>query len=1119
MSDPIRHPVDRAVAAVRAVYRTRVVWVSALGALAAGLSALGFAGLLAGSGAWVRPTVLPLALWAATLAVWAGLAGWGVRRWRGFDLRAAAGTAEAVRGDAPGEVRVAVELARVRAGESASLAERHRFRIGVALGLLSASVLAAPALARLRKPRRAAAWALAGAVLLTLVPAMGGEGAFGRAAEGLRRPFAYLAPVPRPPLALSVATRAPRRGADVPVSIEAAGRDSVALRWQPRAEVARTTWLAVADGRAKGAVAGVDAPTAVWAQAPDGARSEPVEIVPVDPLLLADLTVELRYPGYTGRSAEILSPPFAAATVPAGTQVRVEGRANRGLGAAALEGVAGAPDLGFAVQGDRFAGAFRARSGRWAWRIAAADGETLEFPPDTLALDVVADSAPVVAIAYPGADTTISPEMIQPLVIDVRDDYGVSRVELVSWRVSAWGERHPPLVDPLEPGAGATLRLVLEPMLDARGRGFFPGDTLRYFARAWDNAPSPQEGRSREYALRLPTLAELRDRSRVELDDAMEAARALAESAREQAREAQALERSTRESGTERRGERGGRGGGDVDFQATEAARKALEEGERLAERVDEVRRALEEVERVLERAGLSDPELGRRLDELQSLYEKVLTPELRARLDDLRRSLQSLDPEALREAVKRLAETASDLREQIDRSLKLLERVRVEQEFAALAAEARELSRTQEALAERAETSPESLPRPAEAVSEAADSLVRRAEEFARALEQGGEAESARRVDGARERLESSAAAAEAGARSAQADPRRAGDSFRRGAQAAREAAEQLDRARAEMAAGWRERVMEALRRAQAEALQLGERQQELGENLRSTGDRESARMQGAAIQRGLQAMGQSLSQASEGTLLLDPTVAAALGRAASTMSQLLESLGQPGASPEASAGRSRAALEGLNDLALSLMENRRAIAQGGSGTGFEEALERLARLAREQGTLNDAVGGLSPLGLPLQVLGQRLQQLAAEQAAIGEALRELGREMGGRGEVLGRVDRLGEEAERIARELERGRLTPELMRRQQELFHRLLDAGRTLEREDVERERRAERPRGARAEAVAPLPAGLLRGPRYPRPAESELRQYPPTYRRLILDYFDALNQAGGTGGTPRP
>src|SRR2546427_2987563 len=39
------------------------------------------------------------------------------------------------------------------------------------------------------------------------------------------------------------------------------------------------------------------------------------------------------------------------------------------------------------------------------------------------------------SVPLPGRDTTLPLSLRQPLVVDARDDHGLSRLELVSWRV------------------------------------------------------------------------------------------------------------------------------------------------------------------------------------------------------------------------------------------------------------------------------------------------------------------------------------------------------------------------------------------------------------------------------------------------------------------------------------------------------------------------------------------------------------------------------------------------------------------------------------------------------------------------------------------------------------
>ena len=84
--------------------------------------------------------------------------------------------------------------------------------------------------------------------------------------------------------------------------------------------------------------------------------------------------------------------------------------------------------------------------------------------------------------------------------------------------------------------------------------------------------------------------------------------------------------------------------------------------------------------------------------------------------------------------------------------------------------------------------------------------------------------------------------------------------------------------------------------------------------------------------------------------------------------------------------------------------------------------------------------------------------------------------------------------------------------MERQDKLYRRLLDAGRTLtsDEQDENKERKSETARGDNAFIPGALKPGATAGPRYPYPAWDELQTLSPEERRLILDYFRRLNEA---------
>jgi hypothetical protein len=216
--------------------------------------------------------------------------------------------------------------------------------------------------------------------------------------------------------------------------------------------------------------------------------------------------------------------------------------------------------------------------------------------------------------------------------------------------------------------------------------------------------------------------------------------------------------------------------------------------------------------------------------------------------------------------------------------------------------------------------------------------------------------------------------------------------------------------------------------------------------------------------------------------------------------------------AAPVAASAEGRQLAEELNELAGRLRASRKAMEGAESGTGMEEALEKLSRLSEAQAGLNRDAGGLMMLSGTCSPIPADMQAIATRQQRIAEQLRSMS-EGSGAEALPARPEALAEEAEEITRSLRETGIDRETLERQERLFRRLLDAGRTLER-DPDPNRRESRTAAARESAVPPEPpAGALAGPRYPYPDEAALRSVSPATRRLILDYFDRLNRSGST------
>lgn len=1072
--------------------------------------------LLAGAGAALGVAAIGVRLAphvTAVIGAWLAIVTVAVLAFR-FARRAArsaaalplARAAETAAGARAGSIATLLAAPRAE-GASAALfaaADRH------AAGIVSRAV---PLVGRVLV-RRTAGGVAFGALLallgaLAFVAAAPGAGR----AEGFWRPWRAIA-LARSPLRLDLDRSRVRRGEAVTatVSVPGAAGGHVTLWTRRPGEPWRPALLAL-DSTGSGARRLGPLDSDLWVRATSGSRHSDVRRVAVAlPAFLADLAVVARFPAYLNRADEplALGPSPDTVSLPVGTSLDARGTASVPLAAAAWRAVTAGAGTTLTVDGSRFGGRFMpTHSGVWRIALATVDGQPLEGDPPLLAVRLVADSAPVVTVPVPGGDTTLPFSLVQPLVIDVRDDHGVSRLAVESWRVSQNGKVGAVVRESLDV-RDAGDRAIVQGALDAQRRGLLPGDTLRFRVAAWDNAPAPHEGRSPEYALRLPTREELRAAQRAAAADIVAAAESVSAAQRSLAdRTSDLAQERARGTSDPSNGRQPPGQTGALPFQASERAQEIARQQEAVGERVRELAQAVDELARAAKAAGIDDTAFQARLREVQEMLGRAMTPELEQRLRDLQAALARLDPDATRDALRRLAEAQQELRETLERSEELFRRAAVEGQLASLAQDAEALRGDQAAwnreAARRVDSSAAAAERDLAARADSLAAGIAQAERDLAATRRG--ADSASTLAGPREQARRAQGAMQQAATSAErADAGRAGA-------AGAEALQHLDslpqslRARRDAVAGqWRQEAMDALDRAMAETADLAERQRRVTKELESGGSPSAARAEQAEIEEGTAAVERQIRDAAGRHALVSPGLQSALGFAQRQMRAAREQLEQAQPNSDGASQLAGEALDALNVTAHALAQSRADVAGARSGSGFQEAVERLAQLAGQQQGLNRDAMGLMPMaGNGPEGMLQQLRALAARQRALAEQLERLQASGGS-----GAAGPLAQEARELARQLDAGRLDRQTIDRQQRLYRRLLDAGRTLTgpEPDQDKERTSRSAQGDSVHLPGLLAPGVTAGPRVRYPTWRELQALTPEQRRLVLEYFRILN-----------
>jgi len=214
----------------------------------------------------------------------------------------------------------------------------------------------------------------------------------------------------------------------------------------------------------------------------DGVKSPAYHLAVTDLPAVQRLSLELRFPAYTGLPLEKIEQGGDVAAV-IGTAVTVRATIMKPARSAAVR-LDGGPAVQLARDSlGRWSGSFRvARDGFYRVDLVAPDGTEV---PGTVeyVIEALEDRSPTVAIEQPGRDAKATAVEEVGIAVRASDDYGVNGLEL-RYAVNGGAEQKVALTDSTSGKAAPEVRaahtLFLEEM------GLKPGDLIAYHVRARD---------------------------------------------------------------------------------------------------------------------------------------------------------------------------------------------------------------------------------------------------------------------------------------------------------------------------------------------------------------------------------------------------------------------------------------------------------------------------------------------------------------------------------------------------------------------------------------------------------------------------------------------------------
>jgi len=833
------------------------------------------------------------------------------------------------------------------------------------------------------------------------------------------------------------------------------------------------------------------------------------------PPRIARLDIHLKPPAYTGLTPTQLDRNIGDITALAGTIAELSLKTDKPVEYAHLQFESG-DSTALNIRGTNLKGTYRINKYD-NYTVLLRDEEGLtNLDPISYNISLLPDNEPVIDIISPGQDVESPLDIKLQTEIEASDDFGINKLYLFYRYV----RQHADNPDsnwyrvPLTNLSGDRRRTQSFYVFDFDNMPISFDDAVKYYAMALDNnnVNGPGKGTSPVYYIRFPSINEIFDsfaREEAEKTEEMEEVVADSEELKKK------LEELQRDVKREKK----------LDWEKRQEIEASIEKQKELQKKLENIEKEIEKLVEKLDQANLISEEVLEKYNQIQELFRDIVTPEMMEALRKLQESMEKPNNKQVQKAFENFKRNQEAFKEKVERTLELLKQVQLEQKMDQLVQQTRQLLEQQEKiskgiekqdktqttqLSEQQEQQKQGLENAQKTLQELVNEpLMQKFTKTAQSLQQVNEQINSSQLSNKMEDIRQQIG---------NEDFSSAAKNSQQMEQELQNVMDQLSSAQQQLQDQHKTQVREKMLSSLRKILNLSFQQEKVQEktNAASTYSDEIRKLnqEQGKLADNFRKLITSLVELSRETFFLDPKINGALSK---TQKNMNESIGHLGERRKAQAARSQTkAMEGLNQASSIMQQSLDQLTGSSSGTGFQQFMEQMQKMAGMQGQINQETLSLMP-GQGNQgelSSGQQSQmgRLAAQQRALQQALQEMSDKMGNRNDILGRIGELGGQMEEVVEDLLKMKVDRKTIDRQRQILSRMLDAQKSVREREYSKQRKSER-----AKVYIARDPGSLENPEVEKlkMIRDALKKamnegYGPDYQKLIEAYFKALSES---------
>jgi hypothetical protein len=739
--------------------------------------------------------------------------------------------------------------------------------------------------------------------------------------------------------------------------------------------------------------------------------------------------------------------------------------------------------------------------------------------PISYQINALKDTSPSIKMIAPNMNVKLANDNRVDLTVEVKDDYGFSNLKL-NYRLSssryepAWNE-YQQLEIPLKK---TDKEITVNYIWNLTQLSLGVDDVVSYYLEVFDNdnVNGPKSAKTKVLTVKVPSLDEiLAEADQVHSEAEMKLEQTL--------KEAEELKNTLEEIEQELKKDEE-----KLSWEEKEKIENALDKYEELQKNMEDVSEQLQRMQNDLQQNNLLSEETMQKYMELQELMDEMTSEELKKALEELQNTLQQLNRRMTQDQLQNMKLDEERFKKSIERTLNLLKRIQIEQKIDELIKRTEELTNEQSDLKERTQQSEganqnkkNKLSEKQEDISEKLDDLRTEMENLDKKMSELDDMpqEELNNIMEEMEKQQNENLSEQASQEIQQNQMQKAMQQQQQIEKNISQLNQQLQDLKNSMMMQNQMQTFTDMMKILDNLLELSKRQEELKNETRKSEPNSSSFNEKAELQenlkRNLSSLMSQMSELSQKTFAITPEMGRALGEAIKKMQQSIQAMQNRNG---AFAGVTQEdAMMHLNEAALMMKGSMEAMMQGGGGSGgMMSLMQQLQQMSGQQMNLNNLTQMLKQMqqGQLTPQQQSEMQRLAQQQELIHKSLAQLNEEakMSGQSKKIpADLESIMNEMYEVLTDMKTEKLDDELIQKQENILSKLLDAQRSINERDFEKERKSRSGENVALESPSKINLDSEEGKDKLRDELNKAVQegYVKDFEELIIKYFNAIQK----------